>query len=196
MVSKPYKKAYSRVASPRAWTESKLVLVPPEVWKLGRRDRRTVRELLRRAPDPESAGVVINLVAAVSQKLGERLSINAVPKGRLSKEETQAWYRRMAERKAASAVSGSASEIIPPLSEVGGYRSSVHSTAAETPKLVSDDELLTTGKSGDPVWMERERDKARLRGQREATEKAKSKTWIDQWSERMQARLKKPEKGD
>lgn len=195
VVSKPYKKGYSRTASPRAWTASKLVLVPPEVWKLGRRDRRTVRELLRRAPDPESANVVINLVAAVSKKLAPQLSSIAAPQGRLSKEETQAWYQRMAEKKAASAGSGSASEIIPPLSEVGSYRSSVHSTAAETPKLLSDEELLTTGQSGDPVWMEREREKARLRGQREAAKQAKSKTWIESWAERMQQLVKGPDKG-
>lgn len=190
VVSKPYQKGYSKSRSPRAWKRGSLVLVPPEVWQLGRHDRRTVRELLRKAPDPESAKVVIDLVAAVTTKLAGHFQSIAAPKGRLSREQVQSWYKAMAEKKAASAHSGSGSEILPPLSEVGGYVSSVHSTSADAPKLTTDEELQAIGKSGDPVWMERERVRQRQRGAEEARSKARTKTWIEQWAERMQSLVK------
>ncbi len=195
VTSKPYQRGYDRRSSPRAWTESKLVLVPPEVWRMGRRDRRTVREMLRRAPDPESARVVIDLVAALNRKFAQHLPLEAAPKGRLSKEQVREWYQKMAAKKAASETSGSGSEILPPLSEVGGYASSVHSSPTEQSKLVSDDELLKPGASGDPAWMERERQRVRLRGQREAAKQAKDKTWIEQWAEKMQSLVKGRDKG-
>ena len=190
VVSKPYKRGYARASSPRAWTASKVILVPPAVWSLRRADRRRVREALRNAPDPESASVVIDLVAAVSTKLAAQLNVNAAPKERLSKEQVQAWYQRMAERRAASSSSDSGSEDLPPFSEMGGYRSSVHTTSADAPKLLSDEELLSTGKTGDPVWMERERESQRLRGQRETATKARNQSWIEQWSERMKRLVK------
>ena len=127
VVKREYQKGYSRLHSPRAWTADKLVLVPPDVWKLGRNDRRRVRELLRRAPDPESARVVIDLVAAVTAKVGRQLTVNAAPSGRLTREQVQAWYKSMAEKKAASAAPGSGSESLPPLSGEGGIRRRVHS---------------------------------------------------------------------
>jgi hypothetical protein len=57
-------KSYSRSSSPRAWTDRKLVLVPPDVWKLRRADRRSLRGLLIRASDPEGVKRVMGLVAA------------------------------------------------------------------------------------------------------------------------------------
>lgn len=57
--------SYSRTRSPRAWTGSKLVLVPPEVWQLRRADRRSLRGLLTRASDPEGVKRVMQLVAGV-----------------------------------------------------------------------------------------------------------------------------------
>jgi hypothetical protein len=178
-------KAYSRMSSPRAWKSGGLVLVPPEIWRMGRPDRRKVRELLRHARDPESVVALVNLVTAVSQKLPRQSTTIAAPQGRLTKEQVQAFYKGMAERKAASSVSGSGSEILPPLSEVGGYKSSVHTTSADPPKLLSEDDLLATGQSGDPVWMERERAKVRARGEREAAELAKNRLGIAQWLERV-----------
>jgi hypothetical protein len=185
-----YKRGYSRSSSPRAWTADKLVLVPPEVWKLGRHDRRKVRELLRRAPDPETAGAVIDLVRAVSTKLAGQLQSIAAPKGRLTPEQVRGWYQRMAEKKAASAASGSGSKILPPFSEMGGYASSVHTTSSDAARLTTDDELLSVGESGNPVWMERERARERARGQEQASKMAREKSWIEQWSERMQKLVK------
>ena len=58
-------KSYSRSSSPRAWTDRKLVLVPPDVWILRRADRRSLRGLLTRASDPEGVKRVMQLVAGV-----------------------------------------------------------------------------------------------------------------------------------
>jgi len=58
-------KSYDRNRSPRAWTDRKLVLVPPEVWQLRRADRRSLRGLLTRASDPEGVKRVMQLVAGV-----------------------------------------------------------------------------------------------------------------------------------
>lgn len=55
--------SYDRSSSPRAWSSRGLVLVPPEVWKLSRTDRRSLRGKLLRASDPEGVRRVMGLVA-------------------------------------------------------------------------------------------------------------------------------------
>jgi hypothetical protein len=169
----PYQKGYNRFTSPRAWKNGELVLVPAEVWKLGRNGRRMADRAMRSGPSSTQAAAIIRQVVALMPKSAGQSQLEAAPKGRLTREQVQAWYRRMAEQKAASSPSGSASEIFPPLSEVGGYRTSVHFISTETPKLLSDEQLLEVGPSGIERWREREQEKERLRGQREAETKAK-----------------------
>jgi hypothetical protein len=190
LVRLPYQKGYSWRTSPRAWTDDGLELHPPEVFQHKHNDKRVVIPLFEHNPKAAEISALRLALRDYQPAPARALPSIAAPKERLSREELQAWYQREAKKQAASAVSGSASEILPPLSEVGGYVSSVHTTSSETPKLLSDQALLATGQSGDPVWMEREREKTRLQGQREAAQRAKNQTWIEEWAERNAARAK------
>jgi hypothetical protein len=58
-------RSYDKRSSPRAELGSRIVLVPPDVWKLRRADRRSLRGLLTRASDPEGVKRVMDLVAGV-----------------------------------------------------------------------------------------------------------------------------------
>jgi hypothetical protein len=190
-----YQKGYNRASSPRAWIGNGRVLIPPEVMQWHRNNRRAFLEALRSATNPEQAAQVINLVSALNQKFERQFNLTAAPQARLTKEQKQAWYKREAERIAASELAGSALKIQPPLSEVGGYVSSVHTTSTETPKLLSDEELREVGPSGRERWMERELERERLAPQRKAEQRAKELAEIQEWLERNQAKAKKREEG-
>lgn len=126
--------SYDRARSPRAWKSGRVVLVPPDVWRLCRADRRSLRGLLLRQPDPEGVRKVMGMVADVIGKAGNRFTVSAPPKAVLSRADVVAWYQRNAERsKARTIVTGSESDL-PPLSEAGGYTSSEHSQGELMPR--------------------------------------------------------------
>lgn len=67
-------KGYSRASSPRVWKSGNLVLVPPEIWRLGRADRRTLRRDLGSASSPEEVARVVEKVAElVARKVSSPL---------------------------------------------------------------------------------------------------------------------------
>lgn len=118
--------SYDRARSPRAWTGSKLVLVPPEVWQLRRTDRRALRGQLLRASDPEGVARVMRLVSDAISSARSRFDVSAAPKALLSREAVVRQYAAAAERsKARTALPESDSSITPSSGE-GGYVSSEH----------------------------------------------------------------------
>ena len=72
--------SYDRAGSPRARTSRQFVLVPPEVWKLRRTDRRSVRSLLCRQSDPEGVRRVMGLVADTIRSNRRALLVGAAAK--------------------------------------------------------------------------------------------------------------------
>jgi hypothetical protein len=146
-------KGYSRASSPRVWKAGNLILVPPEVWQLGRSDRRTIRRDLGAALSPEAVarvmGKVRELVARGSQSSltgpagrpvlsndGNPMSIGQVLSGRVCTHGKCPADRCLyAARKsdhdiervsAPPSISPSPPSSSPP-SEGGGYVSSIHS---------------------------------------------------------------------
>lgn len=119
--------SYARATSPRAWTARKLVLVPPDVWRLSRTDRRSLRGQLLRQSDPEGVRRVMGLIADVIGKARDRFNASAVPKGLLKRDDVVRWYDEHARRsKARTTLTGSQSSSSPPSFE-GGLLSSEHS---------------------------------------------------------------------
>ena len=120
-------KPYNRIRAPRAWTDRKLVLVPPEVWQLRRSDRRSLRGMLLRQPDPEGVAKVMRLVADTIRAGRSRFDVSAAPKALLSREAVVRQFQQAAERaEARTALPGVDSDHTPS-SERGGYTSSEHS---------------------------------------------------------------------
>ena len=147
---------YDRRSAPRAWTSGNLVLVPPEVWKLSRTDRRSVRALLSHAPDPESVQRVMEIVNQVTSAQALRsvpLAVSERPK--LSREQVQDWYRQMLARKSARSDAPD-DRSLGPLSDGGRYTSSVHSSPGDRAGPLPDEALTEPGASGKPRWQERE----------------------------------------
>jgi hypothetical protein len=117
-------KGYSRNSSPRAWTGRRVVLVPPDVWRLPRADRRHLRGLLLRAPDPEGVRRVMGLVADTLRAHAERSHVIAPPKAVLTREQVVSWYQQNAERRGRSTSTPAVASDITPSSKEGGYVSS------------------------------------------------------------------------
>ena len=93
--------SYDRAGSPRARIDRRVVLVPPEVWKLRRADRRSVRSLLCRQSDPEGVRKVMGLIADTIRANGRAIPVSAAAKPLLSREVVVRWYQHNAERAAA-----------------------------------------------------------------------------------------------
>jgi hypothetical protein len=148
--------SYDRASSPRAFTGRKVVLVPPEVWKLRRSDRRALRGMLLRAPDPEGVKRVLGLVAEAADRMSAASHASGAPKALLSREQVVSWYKRNAERatprttvsefrNAGDVQSGGEAAIersrprtfdpdLTPSFGEGGYRSSEHSQGELMPE--------------------------------------------------------------
>ena len=129
---------YDRARSPRAWSGSNLVLVPPEVWQLPRADRTTLRHILQLQPNPEGVQEVMRLVAKAIEGQNSRFDVSAAgPKGRLTREQVENWYSEMAKRTAArTALPEDRSVPLP--SEGGGYTSSEHSQGELMPEQLQE----------------------------------------------------------
>lgn len=128
-----YEPGYDRRRSPRAWTSSKLILVPPALWTTGHRYRRTLRALLRNATDPESVAAII--AEASGQASASASSVNrgaSAPPQRDASAAHDAIYEqgRVAANDAAAAASFSSSSSP---SERERYRSSGHTQKGDVP---------------------------------------------------------------
>jgi hypothetical protein len=116
--------SYDRVRSPRAWSGSALVLVPPEVWKLCRTDRRSLRGQLLRASDPEGVARVMRLVADALRHGNGNSGLTAAPKALLTREAVVAQYQRFAAKSSERAALQISDPDLPLSSEREGYVSS------------------------------------------------------------------------
>jgi hypothetical protein len=184
-----YERGYRRTSSPRAWARGRLVLVPPDLWRMRRADRSTLRRLLHAAQDPESVAQLVGLVAGVTARFSQS-PLTSAAQPLLSREQVIASYQAMARRKSSVAPHGASTDLDQRSpSEGGGYRSSVHTQFDEPPKLLSDEQLNKLGDSGRPLWQEREKSDERLRAQAETAKLARTQTWIEQWAERMRLKL-------
>jgi hypothetical protein len=147
---------YDRARSPRAFKRGGVVLVPPEVWQLSRTDRRALRGVLSKAPDPEGVSRVMRLVAGVLESRGGERSDGVdrirsittasqhlptsgsnVIAGRGAASglrHTAAEYRKLAELSSSTATPMPPSDHLPPFSEMGGYTSSEHSQGELMPE--------------------------------------------------------------
>jgi len=149
-------KAHDRATGPRAWTRGKLALVPPEVWTLRRNDRRSLRALLNRAPDPESVHKVMAVVSQVVAARDLQSSVLASGSGKLTAAQVREWYDR---RKSSAAEQRSVDSVMPdlhPSSGGEGYVSSEHSQGELMPRQLSEEQLLEPGPSGRERWRERQ----------------------------------------
>ena len=117
---------YSRNASPRAWTGRRVVLVPPDVWKLRPTVRRSLRGLLLRQSDPEGVRRVMGIVAGVSTDQARRFNVSAAAEGRPTREQVVQFYNETAKRVAARCAIPVAAPDHTPSSGEGGYVSSEH----------------------------------------------------------------------
>jgi hypothetical protein len=126
-------KGYKRASSPRAWKGGAVVLVPPEVWGLGRADRRSIRRDLGAASSPEGVARVMAIVGDMLAKRETSSLIGPAARPVLTSDQVKEWYATMARRKAARTESERTADLILPSSEKGGYTSSGHSSGAPPP---------------------------------------------------------------
>lgn len=129
-------RSYDRARSPRAWSGSKLVLVPPAVWELSRTDRRALRGQLLRQSDPEGVRKVMGLIADTIGKVGRALPVSASEKIGLTREQVVSWYAKMRDASKARTNVTASDLNIPPLSEAGGYTTSEHSQGELMPRAL------------------------------------------------------------
>lgn len=133
--------SYDRSGSPRARTDRRVVLVPPEVWKLRRADRRSVRSLLLRQSDPEGVRKVMGMVADAIRSNGRALLVVAAPKALLREERMRENQAQKQDTEARRTALLNQIRSLPPTSEVGGYVSSEHGQGELMPE-----QLATAGR--------------------------------------------------
>jgi hypothetical protein len=133
VLSQAGEKGYSRSSDPRVWKSHNLVLVPPEVWRLGRGDRRTIRRELGSASSPEGVARVMAMVSALAARKAQSSLIGPAGRPVLTREQVVESYAMAARR--SKAASGSERPLISPSppSEGGGHISSVHIGGADPP---------------------------------------------------------------
>jgi hypothetical protein len=126
-------RGYSRARDPRVWKYGNLSLVPPEVWSLGRADRRTIRRDLGAATSPEGVARVMAMVSELAARKSQSSLIGPAGRPVLTREQVLESYAMAARR--SKAASGSERPLIPPSppSEGGSYISSVHIGGADPP---------------------------------------------------------------
>jgi len=128
-------KPWNRASGPRARRGTKIILVPPEVWRLRRADRSLLRREYAGATSPEGVERVMGLVAAALAGQSRQFNLIESPEGRLSRQQVQEWYAEMARRRKARTETPSASGSNSSPSEGRGYVSSVHWSGAGPPEL-------------------------------------------------------------
>lgn len=149
-------KAYDRWRAPRARRAGGLVLVPPEVWKMRRADRRTVQRCLERAASPEAAIAAIAVVAELVAKVAKPITVSAVPKSALELERQREFNVRMSGREASARTDESVSDLTSPLPRGEGYISSEHSNCPDHAGARAGPALTRSVSSVPPEWMKRE----------------------------------------
>jgi hypothetical protein len=128
VVKIPYEKGYSRSTSPRAWKGGKVVLLPPEIWKLKRVDRVALRRALGRAGSPEAAAQVIALASNVASARSVDSLLTASPRQLPSREQIEEFYEQMRMRSRRRREAATADSSLAPPGKGGAYASSIRSS--------------------------------------------------------------------
>jgi len=164
---------YDRKSSPRAWTADNLVLVPPELWKLGRGTRRNLMRQLSRENSPEGVARVMAIVQDLAANVGRPLPVIAPLRAALTRQQVEEFYQRQAERRQAARTDPAAPSADPPSSEKGGYATSEHSGGAPP---------------SPEQWLEADRERKRRQLER-------NKESFEEWGKRMAEKAKKDGRG-
>jgi hypothetical protein len=124
---------YGRKTGPRVWAGDRVVLVPPDVWRLPRAARRDIRVLLARAASPEAVAAVMELATSLGSARSLQSSSNRAGGAGSGFEAVKVRNARIAELRAQASSADSDLRSLPPLSEAGGYVSSGHSSGVPPP---------------------------------------------------------------
>jgi hypothetical protein len=135
-------KAYSRASSPRVWKKGNLVLVPPEIWMLGRGDRRTLRRDLGAQSSPEGIARVMAMVSEVLARRSQSSLLGPAARPVLNTDQVREFYSAMAKRVAQRASAAPSNSLSSLPSEGRGYVSSIHSGGIDPPEPVPIDGLI------------------------------------------------------
>lgn len=117
---------YQRTSSPRAWSRANLVLVPPELWRMRRVDRRLLLSHMAKASSPEAAAFVTSLISQVVQARSVQSPVIASSKPRPSREAMMRQFDHVARVAEVASVSEPSSQSNSLPLRGGGYTSSVH----------------------------------------------------------------------
>jgi len=128
---------YQRTSSPRAWSRDNLVLVPPELWRMRRVDRRELLASMAKACSPEAAAFVTSVVSSLAQKLSTPSPVIAPAAGRPNREAMMKAYEHAARAATARTDVPSDPILTPSPLGGGGYTSSEHSQGELLPEKVS-----------------------------------------------------------
>jgi len=123
-------KPWQRASGARARNSRKVVLVPPEVWKLRRADRRNFLREYSAARTPEAVSRFVELLANALGDPSRAFKPKPSAEGRLEPKKVQAGFREIARRMNTRSQAPASADLLPPTSEVGGYVSSEHSGVA------------------------------------------------------------------
>jgi hypothetical protein len=153
VVTQSGERGYSRARDPRVWKSANLVLVPPEVWSLGRGDRRTIRRDLGSATSPEGVARVMAMVHELAARKSQSSLLGPAARPVLTREQVLESYAMAARR--SKAASGSERPLISPSPppKGGGYASSVHIGGADPPGEARADGLYYDVEAFAPVLL-------------------------------------------
>lgn len=165
-------KPWNRGSGARARSGRRIILVPPELWRLRRSDRRHLRGVLANAGTPEAVSQLMGMVADLLTAQSRNFPVNQSAKGRLERSEVIAWYQRMKQASGTRRAGEPLPHSSPPSCLEGGYVSSVHSGNA-------------------PPVAESEHERF-LRGERERREQLKQRDqdFYSSWAERMARKVR------
>ena len=117
---------YQRTSSPRAWNHANLVLVPPELWRMRRVDRRQLLSHMAKASSPEAAAFVTSMISQVLQARSVQSPVIASSEQKPSREAMMRQFDHVARVAEVASVSEPSSKSNSLLLGEGGYTSSVH----------------------------------------------------------------------
>lgn len=149
-------KPYAKATSPRAWAGDRVVLVPPEFWKLGRVDRAQLRKLLARQSSPEGVAEVMKHVGGLIEKWSATSDVKHTAAGRSDVTAVRQWWHKQAEKGRVRTDDPTPLRDLTPASEAGGYVSSEHSSGELLPKVTAEEAARTWVESAADDWMARE----------------------------------------
>lgn len=137
VVKMPKGSHYQRTSSPRAWSRANLVLVPPELWRMRRCDRRSLLATMAKASSPEAAAFVTSVVSSLAQARRMQSPVIASSKPRPSREAMMRQFEHVARVADVARASEPPHDLTSSPLGGEGYTSSEHSQGELLPEKVS-----------------------------------------------------------